>query len=131
MDVAPVKYWLSLLGRFELSGPDGTVAYPTSPRAIAHPKLFNNETYGEGPYVLDPSQTVTGDHYTFVPNKFYYDPTQIRFKKVIVKVIASKASILQALETHEIDIADGDVTTASAAMKPPSALRTRPTPSPP
>jgi peptide/nickel transport system substrate-binding protein len=100
---------------FELSGPDGTVAYPTSPRAIAHPKLFSNETYGAGPYVLDPTQTVAGDHYTFVPNKFYYDKTQIRFKKVIVKVIASKASMLQALETGEIDIADGDVTTASAA----------------
>src|SRR5947207_594932 len=50
-----------------------------SPRAIAqveaHPKstLLDRHTFGAGPYVLLPSQTVTGDHCTFVPNKYYYD----------------------------------------------------------
>jgi peptide/nickel transport system substrate-binding protein len=66
--------------------------------------------------VLVPSQTVSGDHYTYLPNKFFYDQSLVRYSKVVLKVITDVNSRLQALKTGQIDVAGGDVTTAPAAI---------------
>lgn len=75
----------------------------------------SNATYGAGPYVYSASQSVTGDHYTFVPNKTYFDASKVKFSKVIVKVIASNASALQALRSGQVDLMAGDTTQLAAA----------------
>src|SRR4051812_14261883 len=46
-------------------------AYPVSPNAIANPSAFAKGTFGAGAYTLLASETVVGDHYTYVPNKFF------------------------------------------------------------
>lgn len=86
-----------------------------SPKAVAHSTVLGTATDGAGPYVLVPSQSVAGDHYTFVPNKYYYEPAAIKFGKVVVKIIASASSMLDALKTGQIEVAFGDPTTAAAA----------------
>lgn len=86
-----------------------------SPAAMRDPNLFGTRTAGAGPYVLMPAETVAGDHYTFVPNRFFYDQSKIRWGKVIVKVIQSPSSMLQAVKTGQLDVAFGDVSTATAA----------------
>src|SRR5262249_26475439 len=47
----------------------GTIwGFVGSPRCVADPTQFALQNCGAGPFVLDPSQTVKGDHYTYVPN---------------------------------------------------------------
>jgi peptide/nickel transport system substrate-binding protein len=92
--------------------PGGSVS---SPKLVANPKLLGTETDGAGPYVLVPSQSITGDHYTFVPNSYYYDPSAIKFGKVVVKIITTPSTMLAAIRTGQLDMAYGDPTTAAAA----------------
>lgn len=94
------------------NNPWGLVA---SPAAVANPSLFAQRTYGAGPYMLDPSQTVAGDHYTLVPNPYYYDKSRQKWSKVVVKVIPLASSLLQAMQAGQVDIGPGDATTVDAA----------------
>jgi peptide/nickel transport system substrate-binding protein len=87
------------------------------PKALGNPSSIGTNTDGAGPYVLDPSQTVSGDHYTFVPNRHYFDKSAIKYSRVIAKVITSPSSMLQAATTGQVDVALGDASTAGAAAK--------------
>jgi peptide/nickel transport system substrate-binding protein len=89
-----------------------------SPKAVANPELFTKGTYGAGPYMLNYSASVPGDHYLFVPNPYYYDKPAIKFRQIYVKVFADPASMLQALQAGQIDaIAQADASLAPAAEK--------------
>jgi peptide/nickel transport system substrate-binding protein len=88
-----------------------------SPDAVAHASTLADTTDGAGPYTLDQQETVAGDQYTFVPNKYYYDPSEIKFKTIVVKIIPDASSRLEAAVTGQVDVAVGDVTTAAAAAK--------------
>jgi peptide/nickel transport system substrate-binding protein len=86
-----------------------------SPKAVANPKLLGTQTFGAGPYVLDPKQSVSSDHATLVPNKYFYDQSGIKFGKVTVRTLEAPTTILQAVKTGQVDVAWGDFTTAAAA----------------
>lgn len=93
----------------------GDIGYVASPGAVAKPSSLDNATDGAGPYVLVPSQSVANSQYTFVPNKYYYDPSAIRFGTVVVKVIAQPSTMLEAIRSGQLDVAQGDITTVSQA----------------
>ena len=112
--------------RIHLKSPSPTIvlalgsAYPgvgavASPTCVKTPSMFATQTCGAGPYMLDPSQTVSGDHYTLVPNPYYYDKSKAHWSKVIEKVVPTPASMLQAMQAGQIDVANGDPSTAPAA----------------
>ena len=86
-----------------------------APKGLNNKKELGTKTFGAGPYVLDNSQTVTGDHYTFVPNANYYDQSQIHYKSFTVKVISDTSSVVQALRSGQVSVGTGDVTTVGAA----------------
>jgi peptide/nickel transport system substrate-binding protein len=88
----------------------------SSPKALENPKLLGTRTFGAGPYVLAAKGTVAGEQYTFVPNEYYRDKTEIRFSKVVVKIIDNPSSMLQAMKAGQLDVAEGDVGTAEAAQ---------------
>jgi peptide/nickel transport system substrate-binding protein len=90
--------------------------YVSSPQAIAKPTLFATGSYGAGPYMLDGSRTVQGDHYTFVPNPHYYNPSAIKWREVDVKVIPTDSSMLAALQSGQLDASEGTPKTAAAAQ---------------
>lgn len=90
----------------------GSVA---STDALSDPKNLATATFGAGPYVVDTARTVTGDRYVFVPNKHYYDQDRIRFEEIEVKVISSPPSMLQAMQSGQLDVAVGHRSTADAA----------------
>jgi peptide/nickel transport system substrate-binding protein len=83
----------------------------TAPNAIAQVKanpnsqIFTQGSFGAGPYVLVPSQTVIGDHCTYVPNKFYYDKSKIKWSKIVWKQIVDPNATLAALKTGQVDVA--------------------------
>jgi peptide/nickel transport system substrate-binding protein len=83
---------------------------------IANPSLFPTTPYGAGPYMLDASRSVTNDHYTYVPNPYYYDKAAVKYSEVDVKVILTPSTMLQALQSGQIDVVvSGDLGTADAA----------------
>lgn len=101
--------------------------YVVAPNYVRNPTLFANQGGGAGPYVLDPSQTVSGDHYTYLPNKYFYDPAAIKYSKVVVRVISSPSSMLAAAQTGQVDVALGDTTTATAAKRAGLNVISKPT----
>jgi peptide/nickel transport system substrate-binding protein len=87
----------------------------SSPKALANPDSLASATFGAGPYKLAPGQTVTNSQYTLVPNPYYYDKSKIKWSKVVYKVISNPTSMLEALRTGQIDIAQGAFDTAKTA----------------
>jgi peptide/nickel transport system substrate-binding protein len=75
-----------------------------SPKAVANPQSLATNPDGAGPYMIDTANTVTGDHYTFVQNPYYYDKSQPRFKTIVYKVITSPSSLLQAAQSGQVDV---------------------------
>ncbi|MFC4948856.1 ABC transporter substrate-binding protein [Pseudonocardia sp. GCM10023141] len=87
-----------------------------SPAAVAKPDQLKTQTFGAGPYMLDPKETVEGDHNTYVPNPHYYDQSKIRFSKIVIKIVVDPASMLQAATTGQLDVALGQPSMAAGAV---------------
>lgn len=100
---------------FLMSDEGDNAGFVVSPKAIANPSLLNSGTDGAGQYQVEASQSVNNDHYTFVPNPYYYDKAAVRFKQVDFKVIANPSSRLEAQESGQYNVTLGDSTTVSAA----------------
>ena len=105
------------------------VGFVISPDAIADPATLDTATAGAGPYMLDPEETVAGDHYTFVQNPNYWNPERQHWESVTVRVIANASSTIQAMQSGQVQAAAGDATTIPAArdaglqvIAPPQAL---------
>ena len=96
---------------------DDVIGDVISERGLNSPSLLGTRTFGAGPYMLDPAQTVTGSQYTYVPNPNYYDKPAVYWKKVIIRVITDPQSMLNALKTGQVDVANGDPTTIAAARQ--------------
>jgi peptide/nickel transport system substrate-binding protein len=93
-----------------------------SPRAVARlvadPKstFLSGRTDGAGPYVAVPSQTVTADHCTLVPNQLFYDKSQLKWGKIVMRRITDSNSALAAMKTGQVDVwLVADATTAPSA----------------
>ena len=100
-----------------------------SPDAIADPASLDTTTAGAGPYMLDPAETVAGDHYTFVQNPNYWNPERQHWDTVTLRVITNPSSTIQAMQSGQVQGALGDATTLPAArnaglqvIAPPQAL---------
>jgi peptide/nickel transport system substrate-binding protein len=94
---------------------DDVVGDIISAKGLQSPSLLGTRTFGAGPYMLDASATVTGAQYTYVPNPNYYDKAAAHWKKVVVKVITDPQSMLNAMKTGQVEVANGDPTTIAAA----------------
>jgi peptide/nickel transport system substrate-binding protein len=88
-----------------------------SPAGLQAPAALGTKTFGAGPYVLSTEQTATSAQYTYLPNPNYYDKSAQHYKKIVIKIIQSPQSTLQALQTGQIDLALGDQSTLAAAKK--------------
>jgi peptide/nickel transport system substrate-binding protein len=87
------------------------------PKGLASTAQLGTRTFGAGPYMLDPAQTVTGDHYTYVPNPNYYDRANVHWHKVVLKVITNAQSVLNTLRTGQAQVSVGDPSTVAAARR--------------
>jgi peptide/nickel transport system substrate-binding protein len=88
---------------------------PNAPSCYTTPATLAIQTCGAGPYEIDPSRSVTGDHYTLVPNPYYYDKSKQKWGEINVRFITNPSSMLQAIQSGQVDVAEGDVSTADAA----------------
>lgn len=125
--------------RLSLSKPDPSLTfnfaqafgagYIASPKSVADPGTLDNGTAGAGPYMLDATRTVAGDHYTFVPNPNYWNKDRQHWKAVTIRVIPNPSSMIQAMRAGQVQAALGDPTTLPAAkgagltvLAPPQAM---------
>jgi peptide/nickel transport system substrate-binding protein len=88
-----------------------------SPKGLASTAQLGTHTFGAGPYMLDPADTVTGDHYTYVRNPNYFDPAGVHWQRVVLKVITNAQSVLNALRSGEAQVSVGDPSTIQAARQ--------------
>jgi peptide/nickel transport system substrate-binding protein len=79
--------------------------------------LWATQTCGTGAYMLDISQTVKGDTYTYVPNPYYWNKKNQKFGGVVMKVIPVASTALAALEAGQLDLVTvaSDSSTVAAA----------------
>ena len=88
-----------------------------SPAGLKATAGLGGQTRGAGPYQIDAGQTVAGDHYTYVPNPNYHDKSAVHWSKVVIRVITSQQSALNALRSGSADVSVGDPATVDAARK--------------
>lgn len=97
-----------------------------APKGVANPNLLKTETLGVGPYVLDQSQTIANSKYVFVPNKSYWDQSDVHYKQVVIQVVSSATSALESLKNGQLDIFTGDSQTGQAALNAKLGVATTP-----
>jgi peptide/nickel transport system substrate-binding protein len=85
------------------------------PKGLADPSSLGTTTDGAGPYMLDPSQTVAGSHYTYVPNPDYWDKSAVHFTKFTVEVIPNPQTAYNALRSGQVAFIDGSPNTIGQA----------------
>jgi peptide/nickel transport system substrate-binding protein len=86
------------------------------PKAVAANSLAT-DTDGAGPYMLDKASSVTGDHYTYVPNPNYWNKSSVYWKKVVLKTITNPNTTLDALRTGQVQVAVGQPVTSIDSAK--------------
>jgi len=96
---------------------DDVVGGIISPVGLQDKAKLGGQTFGAGPYKLDPGATVAGDHYTFVQNPHYYDKPSVHWTKVVVRAITNPQATLNAMKTGQVDFAVGDASTLAAARQ--------------
>lgn len=87
------------------------------PKGLADPASLTaaNTSDGAGEYIYQPSQSVSGDHYTYTANPGFYDKTQVHYQKVVARVVTNEQTAVNALTTGQIDEFKGDFTSVAAA----------------
>ena len=105
---APNPAFLNLFEAYWLSGDI------ISPKALATPDVLAKETFGAGPYKLDPAATVTGKTYTYVPNPHYYDKSRIKWDKIVLSVFEDQNSAIQAMKAGQLKLLVSDPVTGYA-----------------
>ncbi|HEY0448640.1 ABC transporter substrate-binding protein [Actinophytocola sp.] len=86
-----------------------------SQAGLDDPAKLAEQTLGAGPYVLDPAETVDGDHYTYTPNKRYWDKQAVHYDRVVIKVLPNPNTALAALKTGQVEVIFGSPATDTAA----------------
>ncbi|WP_310462399.1 ABC transporter substrate-binding protein [Sphaerotilus sp.] len=85
-----------------------------SPKALDKPDQLGTQTFGAGPYKLDPAATVTGKTYTYVPNEHYYDKSRIQWDKIVLSVFEDQNSAIQAMKAGQVKLLVSDPVTGHA-----------------
>lgn len=94
-----------------ITSPNAVGALKTDPKST----ILSQQTFGAGPYMILPSETVIGDHCTYVPNPYYYDKAKIKWSKVVTRTLSISSSVLAAVQAGQVDVADGDASIVDQA----------------
>jgi len=76
-----------------------------SPKALADPATLAFGPVGTGGWLLDQSQSVRGDRYTYVRNESYWNPDEQPVNTVVIRQMTDSAARVNALRTGQIDVA--------------------------
>jgi ABC-type transport system substrate-binding protein len=101
----------------ELLTPKYALGQIISPTGLADPEALTveNPSQGAGAYILNPGDTVAGDHYTYDANPDFFDPSRQHYEQIVIQVIADQQAAMNALQSGQIDITAGSAETVSLA----------------
>jgi peptide/nickel transport system substrate-binding protein len=94
---------------------DGIAGDIVAPAGLADKTKLGTETFGAGPYMLDSKDTIANSSYVYVQNPYYYDKAAQHYKKITVKVITDQNSVLSAVRSGQVQVAQGSSSNAAAA----------------
>ncbi len=94
---------------------DGNAGDVVGQAGLDNPSILGSSTVGAGPYMLDKSATIANSSYVFVKNPHYYKPKAQHYDKIVIKIITDQNSILSALRSGQVQVAQGAATNAAAA----------------
>jgi peptide/nickel transport system substrate-binding protein len=98
-----------------LSDGGSNAGFVVGPKGLEDTKKLKTEPDGAGPYVLDSAKTVSENKYVFENSSSYYARSEVPFDGAEVKVIPEGSSRLQAQQSGQVDVAQGEVATISGA----------------
>lgn len=75
----------------------------------------DHDSAGAGAYVYSAGDSVPGSYYTYDANPAYYLPERQHYDQVVLHVMANPQSAFNALQTGQVDIISGDLTTMAQA----------------
>lgn len=93
------------------------VGYIISPAALENPDSLDTETYGAGAYVLNTEETVVGSTYVFDAREDYWNPSAVKVDKLVVQAINDANTTLSSIQTGQLSVSLGNVSTADAAKQ--------------
>ena len=85
---------------FTLSQVNGMVV---SPEGAPRPRVARQAASWKGPYQLDRTQTVVGDHYTYVRNQRYWRRATRPYERIVIRVYPSARAAFTALRAGKIE----------------------------
>ncbi len=86
------------------------------PKGLADPKMLTTTSDGAGPFVLSSSQSIANSSYTFTQNPHYWDLPAVKYKSVVVKVVADPQSAISAAQAGQINA----LTSLASTSGPPA-----------
>jgi peptide/nickel transport system substrate-binding protein len=75
-----------------------------NPKALKDPAALAITPAGAGPYVMEKSATTAGSVWTFVRNKYYYDPSAYPYSTIVYKAITDQTASFNALRSGQVNI---------------------------
>lgn len=93
----------------------GGAGFIIHPDAIDNPDSLENGTNGSGPYVYSADESVIDTTYVYEKNPDYYNPDAVKAESLTVQVMNDSSTVLAAMQTGQIDVAQGSALTAEAA----------------
>lgn len=85
-----------------------------SPKGVDKPDLLGTQTFGAGPYKLDPAATITRKSYVYVKNEHYYDKKRQHWDKIVMTVFEDQNSAVQSLKAGQTQVLVSDPLTGNA-----------------
>ncbi len=74
------------------------------PKGVASPNSLTTTSDGAGPYVLSPTQTVANSSYVYTENPHYWNPSAVKYKTVIVKVIPDPQTAVSSAQSGQVQV---------------------------
>ncbi len=88
-----------------------------SPAGVDKPDALGTQTFGAGPYKLDPAATITRKSYTYVKNEHYYDKKRQHWDKIVMTVFEDQNSAVQSLKAGQTQVLVSDPLTGNANVE--------------
>jgi peptide/nickel transport system substrate-binding protein len=85
-----------------------------SPKGVDKPDSLGTQTFGAGPYKLDPAATITRKSYVYVKNEHYYDKKRQHWDKIVMTVFEDQNSAVQSLKAGQTQVLVSDPLTGNS-----------------
>lgn len=88
-----------------------------APSGVANPAMLQTASAGTGQFIYRSSASVSNNSYFYSRNPGYWNPAAQQYETVTVKIITDPNSVIAAMQSGQLDFANGSPQTAEAATQ--------------